>query len=154
MILARVWYELFEWEVEEVDTHPDAEAVELRRQLRLEATDGTNVYLAWTGGGGQGDEFHVGHQPSGFCRDDPEFVREATARPLWVPLVGRPIELEYRDDWRQVLAVRAGPAVVLCCSFGHGLWGMDILRVCRRLTADMTSRHPWQPSAVPEDLRA
>jgi hypothetical protein len=52
-----------------------------------------------------------------------------SARSLWTPLIGQPIELIYRGKGKQVLEIRAGAAVVYCCSFGRGMWEMDVLRV-------------------------
>jgi hypothetical protein len=124
-----VWYELFDFEVGSIDCVPRPEVVELRRQMRLEMVDASSVYLAWTWGPA-GDDYHVAYAGQSFCGDDlPEQVREVSQWPLWAPLIGRPIELIYHGDMKQVLEIRAGTAAVYCCSFGQGAWVMDVLRV-------------------------
>lgn len=128
MVLARVWYELFAWEAEWLDQHPDFKDAKLGRQLRLVMVDGSNVFVAWTWGP-CGDDFGVGIAPHSFCTGSPEVDREMSASPLWAPLVGNAVELVYRDAEHQVVEVRAGSAVVYCCSFGQGMWGMDELRI-------------------------
>lgn len=138
-MLTRVVYELFDWEAEWLTAHPGEEAVELRRQLRLESADAPPVYIAWTWGPA-GDDYHVGFAPTSFCTDAPEFEREASASPLWIPLIGRGVELSYRDADRQVLEIRSGAVAVLCCSFAGGVWGVDVLRVCRHLPEPETAR--------------
>jgi len=128
MVLAEVWYELFAWEAEWLDSHPDHEAAQLGRQLRLDMADGSSVFVAWTWGQA-GNDFRVGFATYSFCTGPLEEVRNVSAGALWAPLVGQPIELIYRGEGKQVLEVRAGAAIVYCCSFGRGIWGMDELRV-------------------------
>ena len=146
MVLARVWYELFAHEAEWQDAHPDADA-ELDRQLRLEMTDGSRVFVAWTWGpSGDDHYYHVGFARESFCTGTPEVDRDVSAWPLWTPLVGQPVDLSFVGKSHQVLAVRAGSAVAYCCSFGRGMWGMDELRVGRRIPDE---RH-GEPVATPD----
>jgi hypothetical protein len=132
VVLARVWYELFAHEAEQLDVHPDADPAGLGRQLRLEMAHSSRVFVAWTWGPG-GDDYHVGIGPESFCTDAPEADREVSAWPLWSPLVGKRVELSYVGDERPVLEVRAGGAAVSCCSFSRGMWGIYELRVGSRL---------------------
>lgn len=132
MVLARVWYELFDYEAQELDSHPDASSAELGMQLRLEMTDGSRVFVAWTWGP-RGDDFHVGFAPNSFCTGAPEVDRDVSAWPLWSRLIGRPITLSFTRKRQQVLEIRADGVVVYCCSYRCGLWGMDELYVSDRL---------------------
>jgi hypothetical protein len=131
MILGRVWYELFESEVRWLDRQTNSEYVELGRQVRLEMADGSFLYIAWNDL--PGNDFYVDFGAASFCVGAAEVTREASASPLWLPLVGRPIELVYRDKERQVLEIRSGKSVVYCCSFGRGHWHADILHVAGRV---------------------
>jgi hypothetical protein len=127
MVLARVWYELFESEVRWLERQSSVEYVELGRQLRLEMADGSFLYIAWNDL--PGNEFYVDFKGESFCTGIAEVIREASASPLWLPLVGRPLELVYQDKERQVLVIRSGAPVVYCCSFGRGHWHADVLHV-------------------------
>ena len=106
----------------------DAEAAELGRQLRLEMADGSRLFVAWTWGP-KGDDYHVESAMASFCTDAPEVDCDASAWPLWSSLIDKPIVLTYIGEARQALEIRAGSAAVYCCSYAHGMWGMDELRV-------------------------
>ncbi|MDY3558518.1 hypothetical protein R5W23_005638 [Gemmata sp. JC673] len=139
MVLARVYYELFSHEAEWLDAHSGADA-ELGRQLRLEMTDGSRVFIAWAWGA-DGDGYHVEFAPHSFCAGAPEVDRDVSAWPLWSPLVGQPVTLSYVGEGQQVLAIRAAGAAAYCCSFGRGVWGMDELRV-----GDRPPQHDREPA--------
>jgi hypothetical protein len=131
--LSRVVYELFDHEVEWLAAHPAPEAVELRRQLRLELEGNSKVFIAWTWFP-SGDDFHVAFANTSFCTGEPDGVVDASEWPLWSGLIGREIELSHRDEsTKQVLEVRGGNLTVLCCSFGRGMWHIDSLCVCGQL---------------------
>jgi hypothetical protein len=89
---------------------------------RVEHVRGVNV-------GPRGDDYHVALSGQSFCTDPAAEVRDVSARPLWVPLIGQPIEYVYRGKGKQVLEVRGGTAAVYCCSYGQRAWGMDVLHV-------------------------
>jgi hypothetical protein len=129
MILSRVVYELFDHEVEWLAAHPNPEAVELRRQVRLELDGNAKVFVAWTWFP-SGDDFYVAFSPTSFCIGDSDGFVDASDWPLWSGLIGREIVLAYRDEsTKQVLEVRSENATVLCCSFGRGVWHIDCLCV-------------------------
>src|SRR4051794_37699315 len=116
MILAKVWYELFEHEAEWLELHPDPEEISLGRQLRLDLLDSSTLFITWTWGPDGGD-YHMGSGPESFC-NSPEMLRVVSAASLWAPLVGQPISLAYQGADQQVLEVRGGASVVFCCSYG------------------------------------
>jgi len=132
MVLSRVSYELFAHEADLVVSQIHSDAVQLDRQLRLDLEDGACVYVSWAWGPGGGD-YHVAHELSSFCSEPPEVVLDASASPIWSPLINRDIEVAYHRSDKQVLAVRSETAAVYCCSFESGRWGMDSLLVCSTL---------------------
>ena len=66
MVLARAIYEFFATEAECADTADRGEPVYLDRQLRLEITDGTAVYISWTWGD-VAEDYYVAWQQYSFC---------------------------------------------------------------------------------------
>src|SRR5262245_28589053 len=116
MLLKRVIYELFDWEAGDVRTDPAAQREEVTRQVRLEGAGGDRVYISWSWGRGQPDYF-LEHATGSFFTNPPDAELDVSGSPLWRPLVGREVTIEYRDKGWQVIEVRAGEAVVYCCSF-------------------------------------
>jgi hypothetical protein len=116
MLLQRVIYELFGFEVEEASAGAVLEREGLRRQIRLEGAEGSRVYISWVWGNGQPDYF-LAHATVSFFLDEPEAERDVSESPLWQALIGRPITVTFRDRSYQILEVRSGDAVVYCGSF-------------------------------------
>ena len=131
-MLARVIYELFETEASTADVADRGEPVYLDRQLRLEFGDARPVFVAWTWGALPDSDYHVGWSYESFCKGPTEVEHDATKTPIWTGLVGHALSFHYRDPEQQVLEVRAGDAVVFCCSFERW-WNADTLYVARQL---------------------
>ncbi|HJZ90513.1 MAG TPA: hypothetical protein VKE40_06540 [Gemmataceae bacterium] len=134
MRLERVIYELFESEGGAVRRDPAAQCDEVTRQVRLEGAAGERVYISWAWGRGQPDYF-LEHAPGSFFTNSPDAELDVTASPVWRPLVRREVIIGYRDNEWQVIEVRAGEAVVYCCSFQ-----MDRVYVMPRLRDGRTIR--------------
>lgn len=132
MQLARVIYELFQWEASAANVAARGEPVYLDRQLRLEFADAEPVFVAWTWGKLPNSDYYVGWSHESFCTGPAEVEHDATTTLLWAALVGHPISLHFRDPEQQVLELRAGNAVVFCCSF-EKRWYHDTLYVGQRL---------------------
>lgn len=116
MLLQRVVYELFDWEAEGFVSRLPSGYDELRRQVRLECADGTRVYLSWAWGQGQPDYFLAQSRDS-FFTDSPQAELDVSGSSGWRALVGREVEVRYRDEGWQVIEVRSSDKVVYCCSF-------------------------------------
>jgi hypothetical protein len=116
MLLQRVVYELFGWEVGGLPSDPAAGCEELGRQVRLEGADGARVYISWAWGRGRPDYF-IDYGPDSFFTDPPAAEVDVSGSAVWRPLVGRPITVGHQDTGWQVIEVRAEAAVVYCCSF-------------------------------------
>jgi hypothetical protein len=116
MLLRRVVYELFDWEVEGFASRLLSGYHELRRQVRLEGADGGRVYLSWAWGQGQPDYF-LAHGGDSFFTGPPHAELDVSGSPEWESLVGWEVEVRYRDGSRQVIEVRSEDRVVSCCSF-------------------------------------
>src|SRR5438128_173277 len=99
LLLRRAVYELFEWEVE---ADPARTFDELYRQVRLEAEDGTSLFISWSWGEGMPDYF-LAFADSSFFTDTPAAERDVSATPLWKPLIGAAVTVAYRDNSRQVI---------------------------------------------------
>jgi hypothetical protein len=134
VLLERVVYELFDWEAGAVRTDPAAQCEEVTRQVRLEGPGGERVYISWAWGRGQPDYF-LEHAPASFFTNSPDAELDVSGSPVWRPLVGQAVTIEYRDKGWQVIEVRAGAAVVYCCSFR-----MDRVYVMPRLRDGRTIR--------------
>jgi hypothetical protein len=115
MLLRRVIYELFDWEVEALSPDRGAGRDELYRQIRLEGADGVRVYVSWDWGRGHPDYF-LSWSAESFFTDSGVYL-DVSGSPLWRPLIGQQVTVEYRDRSCQVIEVRAEDAVVYCCSF-------------------------------------
>jgi hypothetical protein len=116
MLLQRVVYELFEFEVEVGISRHAAGDVELYRQVRLEGADGVRWYISWAWGHGQPDYF-LDFGVESFFTAPPEAELDVSSSPLWQPLIGRTVAMAYRDKSWQVIEVRSRDTVVFCCSF-------------------------------------
>jgi hypothetical protein len=134
MILARAYYELFDYEAKWLDENPTAEFVELTRQVRLDVEDDVyeSLFIAWNWAA-SGSDYFVDISGKSFCVKDEAIVRDVSDSPLWCPLVGQELRLSYLETGKQVLSIQAGDHTIYCCSFGRGMWGMDILTIARRL---------------------
>lgn len=157
MVLARVIYELFETEAGIADVADRAEPVYLSRQLRLEFTDTTPVFIAWTWGLLPESDYHVGWSHESFCKGPLEVELDATRTAIWIKLVGHSVSLHFRDAEQQVLEVRSPETTVFCCSFEQW-WHADTLYIGRSLPEAVGDpggyhNHPLQCAGQPPPPR-
>ena len=103
MQLQRVYYQLYESDLQILESRAWAVPHELDGQVRLEFFDTSAIYVS------------VIQFPDGFCAhyrgashfaDPLPFEREVSDHPLWTPLLGSSINLAVIDDFRQVIAIR------------------------------------------------
>ena len=140
MILSRVYYELFDWEVEWLDANPTCEFVEVRAQIRLEMVDKPSVFIAWNWVH-PCDFYYVDFGNSSFCTDGDITVRDVSMSSIWKSLMGKRIELSYLDAQKQALCIRSADERVYCCSFAgeFQFWGMDRVTIGRQLPKALPS---------------
>jgi hypothetical protein len=116
MILKRVIYELFEFELDD-GAHSDAspgEPITLNRQLRLEFADDDPLFITWTSGELPEAAYHVGWSERSFCMGEAEVERDATQTALWQGMVGQKLSMHWRGADKQVIELRSPGATVYC----------------------------------------
>ncbi len=130
MQLQSVCYELYESDLQVLESRAWAVPHELKGQVRLEFFDVSAIYVSAIQ---CGDSFCAHYRGASHFAIPLPFQRDVSDHPLWTPLIGSSINLAFLDDFRQVVAIRSPTRCVYCCSYEAGSWEADQLTICRSL---------------------
>ncbi len=130
MQLRRVWYELFQSDLDALESRGWAVPHEIDGQLRLEFDDADAAYISTVQ---HLDRFRADYEGESYFVTTLPHQHEVSAHPLWTPLIGSSIDLAFLDRSHQVVAIRSPTQRVYCCSWEAGSWEADQLLVCRSL---------------------
>jgi len=127
MMLLKVEYEFFAYEVASSEVH------ELARQLRLQFADSPTLYVSWTWKhqyGPDSEPYSIAYSESSHFTDGAERAIDASDSPLWARHVGQDVELAYtpsssRDSEYQVLEIRSGTDRTYLYSLGRDRVGIS-----------------------------
>jgi hypothetical protein len=128
--LQRVYYELYESDLQVLESRAWAVPHELDGQVRLDFFDTFAIYISAIQ---CLDSFCAHYRGASHFANPLPFEREVSDHPLWIPLIGSSINLAVVDDFRQVIAIRSPTRCVYCCSCEAGSWEADQLTICRSL---------------------
>jgi hypothetical protein len=128
--LQRVYYELYESDLQVLESRAWAVPQELEGQVRLEFFDTSAIYVSAIQ---CRDGFCAHYRGASHFANPLPFEREVSDHPLWTPLIASSINLAVIDDLRQVIAIRSPTRCVYCCSCEAGAWEADRLTICRSL---------------------
>jgi hypothetical protein len=132
--LQRVCYELYESDLQVLESRAWAVPHELDGQVRLEFFDASAIYVSAIQ---CRDSFCAHYRGASHFANPLPFQRDVSDHPLWTPLIASSINLAFLDDFRQAIAIRSpirSPTrCVYCCSCEAGSWEADQLTICRSL---------------------
>ena len=130
MQLRRVWYELYQADLDALESRGWAVPHEIAGQLRLEFDDADAAYISAIQ---HLNAFCADYRSASYLASPLPHEREFSSHPLWTPLIGSSIDLAFLDASRQVVAIRSPMQRVYCCSWQADSWEADQLVVCRSL---------------------
>jgi hypothetical protein len=130
MQLRNVCYELYESDLQALESRGWAVPHEFEGQARLEFFDASAIYVSAIQ---CGDSFCAHYRGASHFANPLPFQRDVSDHPLWIPLIGSSIDLDFLDDFRQVIAIRSPTRCVYCCSCEAGSWEANQLTICRSL---------------------
>jgi hypothetical protein len=127
-VLRRVIYDLFEFEASVLDDPGTSEQHCIDREIRFELSDGSCWFASWTSAPAQ---YSIGLRKESFFLPANSVIRDASNHPLWIRLIGHPLEFVSLHDRSQVVELRSPGASVFLSSQENGNWAMDVLTVSR-----------------------
>ena len=130
MQLRRVWYELYQADLDTLESRGWAVPHEIAGQLRLEFDDAEAAYISAIQ---HLNAFCADYRSASYLASPLPHEREISSHPLWTPLIGSSIDLAFLDASHQVVAIRSPMQRVYCCSWQADSWEADQLVVCRSL---------------------
>ncbi len=130
MQLRNVSYELYQAHFEALESRSWAAPHDVGGQIRLEFHDANGICISVVE---HPEGFSAGYQVGGYFVAPLPHKRDVSTLPLWTPLIGSTIDLEFLDSSRQIVAIRSPTQRVYCCSWKDASWEADQLYVCRSL---------------------
>jgi hypothetical protein len=124
--LTAVSYELFEADLDGLDSALGQNSHGIDREIKLLFDNVSTIYISWCS---QPDHYAVGYQNNSWFIPPPPATLDATNWPLWQPLIGQTISLNYLDEQHQVLEIKSTAGAVYCSSFDGNYWAMDVLYI-------------------------
>jgi len=126
MRLARAIYELFESDMATLQGAEEQHSHEIDRELRLEFTDCSDLYIAWCS---HPTQYAVGYQEKRWNVTDPEHIVDVSQWKIWRELIGQEISFVFHSPANQVLELRGDRSSVYCSSQERGSWQADVLHL-------------------------
>lgn len=130
MRLLKVTYNLFESDVNRLDSKPNAAFHVLDREIVLSDEDSKETYISWIQtASAEGNVIcSIACQETSFFTNEP-VVRDMTLHQFWHPLIGRELTFCDTDPDHQILEIRSADHSVYCSSYEDGRWGVDVVHV-------------------------
>ena len=128
MILARVFYELFEHELERFQAPAESGWHQLDGQIRFDFLDSPSLFISWVSDPLQ---YSIGFgSTSHFKPDALAHTIEMTDNAIWAPISNSNIQIAFTGPHHQILKVSSAVAhVFLSAQYDDGMFQGDCIRV-------------------------
>jgi hypothetical protein len=126
MKISKVFYELFNSDYLSIKGHENDDFHEIDREICLEFTDGTKIYISWAD---KPIQFCIGHKDSSWNINQPEIILDASEWKIWKNIINQEVEIIYLDNEKQILELKSKNTSIFLSSQENCNWETDVLHI-------------------------
>jgi hypothetical protein len=129
-VLQTVFYDLFESEINVLDSLESYVSHTIDRELCLEFTSGKRIFISWCN---VPVKYAVGMGATSFFEPENSIRLDASSHPIWKGIIGQPVELFVLNDDYQVIELQSPVGSIYFSTFENGYFGADVITVSRKM---------------------